>query len=315
MTNTSKLQLHYFFNDKTHSIDANLRNDCEREILRLFSEVTRTFKFDVTIEAEPTLEGGFKEIWKFIGKNDKQLMLIAVVLTIWLSRIPVENKELVDLQMENLKLDNEIKKAELREINEKIKTEDQVTDEIVQRVVKIIESNYKVIWYKSNFYRRINNYSKIKKVSALTLDSKNVPVGKEMSVQRDSFSRFILRSDELAPNIDENAEIDIISPVIKKGNFNWKGYYKDEIISFQMADAIFKESVDKKQVEFVSGIAIRCVLKQFQKIDESGLVKVYKNKVEVVLEIIQDYERKPTKQGKKYLKEQELLKKQTKLNL
>ncbi|WP_426356867.1 hypothetical protein ACPUVO_10240 [Pseudocolwellia sp. HL-MZ19] len=44
-----------------------------------------------------------------------------------------------------------------------------------------------------------------------------------------------LRADE-----DDNAQIELISPVLKDGNYKWKGIYKDQIISFYMYDQKYK---------------------------------------------------------------------------
>ena len=102
-------------------MDAVLRNECERELLKMFKEAAFQLSIELDIETEAYLEGGLKEVWKFLGKNAAQITLILAVLTIILSRVPVENKELTRLQIENLELDNKLKKAELERIEKEFK--------------------------------------------------------------------------------------------------------------------------------------------------------------------------------------------------
>lgn len=107
---SDRLEFHYFFKNESHTIDSILRNECEKEILYIYKEIASTLGLQLNLETLPSEEGGFKETWKFLGKNSAQITLIISIAAIIISRFPVENKELTKLQIENLKLDNEIKK-------------------------------------------------------------------------------------------------------------------------------------------------------------------------------------------------------------
>lgn len=310
----NKIELHYFLRDETHTMNAFIRNECEKELLTIFKEVILSLDIDIDIESEAFKEGGLKEIWKFLGKNGVQITLVLTVFGLILSRIPVENKELVKLQIENLELDNEIKRQELKKIKNEVKTEEELTEKVVERVLEILDKDYKIVWHKSNFYKKLNFYPKVTKLTTQRLNERNEPVENERTVERNQFGNFILRSDTFPPNIDEEAVIDIISPVLKKGNFNWKGFYKGDIINFEMNDQTFKNSVLNKEIEFINGTAIKCVLHQNRKIDETGLVKVVQNKVMTVFEIITGDNYVATEQGKKYKRDKDLKNNQLKLD-
>lgn len=295
-------------------MNAFIRNDCEKELLTIFKEVILSLDIEIDIESEAFKEGGLKEIWKFLGKNGVQITLVLTVFGLILSRIPVENKELVKLQIENLELDNEIKRQELKKIKNEVKTEEELTEKVIERVLEILDKDYKIVWHKSNFYKKLNFYPKVTKLTTQRLNERNEPVENERTVERNQFGNFILRSDTFPPNIDEEAVIDIISPVLKKGNFNWKGFYKGDIINFEMNDQSFKNSVLNKEIEFINGTAIKCVLHQNRKIDETGLVKVVQNKVMTVFEIITGDNYVATEQGKKYKRDKDLKNDQLKLD-
>lgn len=270
---------------------------------------------EIDIESEALAEGGLKNIWKFIGKNGVQLAFIVSIITMILSRIPVENPELTKLQIESLKLDIELKKQELKKAAKEIAESDTITQQQIDTAISVLDKDYKVLWHKSNFYKRTNLYQKVDSISTLKLDENNTPTEQEKIIYKGDFHKFILRSNELQPFIDDNAVIELISPVLKKGNFKWKGFYKGEAISFYMKDEIFKESVLNKEVEFANGFAIRCVLQQERKLDDVGLIKVTKNNVLTVIEIITSTETVSTEQGKRYTRTKQAIKNQLDLGL
>jgi hypothetical protein len=69
-----------------------------------------------------------------------------------------------------------------------------------------------------------------------------------------------LASVELPIEIDENAQIEIVAPVLRKGKTRWKGIYNEEFINFFMDDPIYNDAVLAKQISFKSGDVITCVL-------------------------------------------------------
>jgi hypothetical protein len=299
-------------------MDAVVRNENEKELLIIFKEVISSLGLDIEIESEALAEGGLKNIWKFIGKNSGQLSLIVSVIALIISLVPDGSRELTKLQIESTKLDIELKKQELRKLKEEVTSSDaidSITGVVTQRVINILSEDYKILWHKSNFYRRTNFYLKVDKISTLQLNENNTPVGEEKTVVRNDFNKFIIRSNELPSTFDEEAVIDLISPVLKKGKFQWKGYYKGEIISFKMKDDIFKDSVLNSNVEFSNGVAIKCVLQQDRKIDEVGLIKITQNSVLTVIEVITNQTSEMTPQGEKYIRDKKLIANQLNLGL
>ncbi len=173
----------------------------------------------------------YKIGWKFLGKNSIQITLIISIAATVLSRFPAENKELTHLQIENLKLDNEIKRKELEKLNLGSLQEDKdLTDDKLKDSINLVVKNYKISWRKSNLFKKLNSYPKVDSIEIQRFKDKS-PVGPPRKISRNSFQEFILKSDDL-PNLEsENVLIDVISPAIKSGNFKWKGFYNNEIIN------------------------------------------------------------------------------------
>lgn len=93
--NTEKLELHYFFNDESHSIDANVRHKCETEILAFISEIAHQFKVEISVDIEPYDEGGFIDKYKlkwnsleFGTKVNIGMGVITLVANILMNRNP-----------------------------------------------------------------------------------------------------------------------------------------------------------------------------------------------------------------------------------
>ncbi|MBY8962944.1 hypothetical protein KJK34_09305 [Flavobacterium sp. D11R37] len=297
---SNEFQLHYYFSDDTHGFNAIVRNECERELLNLYYDIAKTLDLKILVQSEPPSEGGFIEIWKFLGENVNQITLIVSAIAIILSRKPVENKKLTQLQIDNLELDNELKRNELRELKLKSLSEEEIDDKLIIKVVELLSLNYKIIWRRSNFYKRIIQYKRIHKISAQRLYNYE-PVGADREIKREKFHNYILLTDELPENHIEEALIDLISPVLKSGNFLWKGFYKNEIISFQMQDNYFKSMIQNGEMILNNKVAINTVLVQNRKIDENGHIKVTKSFVKLVIEYSINGVKYTTKAGEEYI--------------
>ena len=119
-------------------------------------------------------------------------------------------------------------------------------------------------------------------------------------VYKKDFKAFILSTDELEPREIEDANIEIISPVLKKGNFKWSGYYQGEPIYFNMKSIEFKNLVQSGKIEFKNGSSINCALIIKTKVDNDGLVKVFGYDVERVNYYFENDKPIETKEGKRH---------------
>ncbi|CAA9199459.1 hypothetical protein [Flavobacterium collinsii] len=263
------IQLHYYFDDDSHSINSIVRNECEKEILYIIKEISETLGLQLDLETLPSNEGGFKEKWKLLGKNSTQISLIVAIALGVLSRFPVENEELTTLQIENLKLDNEIKRKELKKLNlDQLKEDSELDQKTVLDSVNIVNKNYKVSWRKSNLYKRLQNYSKVEYIDVLRLQD-DEPVGTPRTVQKNQFSMFILRTDDLPKLELERVVIDVATPAIKR-NFRWKGFYNEKIINFLMNDNDFNNKVFNGKMHFSNRYSIEVEMTQERKINSEG---------------------------------------------
>jgi hypothetical protein len=96
----------------------------------------------------------------------------------------------------------------------------------------------------------------------------------ENKIARASFNEYILSSNVLNPITDENAVIEIVSPVLKKGKYKWTGIYAGEVIQFNMKSSEFKAMVQTGKIKFKNGSSVICKLVINRKIDNEGIVKV-----------------------------------------
>lgn len=171
MDECTKLELHYYFNDSSHHINAITRNKCEAEVLAIVSEIASQLDIETNLIAEVPTEGGFRDIWKVLGDNSNQLQVIlmaaGLLTTFYFTYDPESNertKELKQLQIEELKL--KIKKLKNDENNQKL----------AKNVANSLSKNLKIIKRKSNFYTHLNNDLKIQKIGFNTLNHDNFPL-------------------------------------------------------------------------------------------------------------------------------------------
>jgi len=311
----NKLELHYFFSedDKTHSMDAVTRNKCEHEILQIVEEISKELEIRVKVETEAYKEGGLKEFWTFLSTDNGQLTLLLSLITLALSRIPLRKSK---LEKEDLKLSVEERKLNIELLKKELENKGIQEPTInFEKINLIINNNIKIIKHKSNFYKHLYNYPKVKKISTTRLNQQKEKTEEPIFVERKDFDKFILENDNLESVTDDLATIEIISPVLKKGKFKWKGIY-DKLgvpIEFSMKDKDFKEDVIKDGIPFKSGTFIDCVLEIARKVDDLGNIFNSNYSVLTVLRQHDEGTSFETPQGKKYRKQKEAEKQQ--LNL
>lgn len=308
-TNASKIELHYFFSDESHTMDAVIRNKCEHEFLEIVKHVSTLFNVEFEIESEAYTEGGLREWWSLTIKKNPTLaaILIGVLINV-LSNYITTDRELNELQKQELRLSIEKLKQDLEENKEKTPTIH------IENATFIINNDIKVQKHKSNFYKNLDGYRKVIKIETTALSEENKPIDEPVPVERPDFAKFILTSDEMPSELDDLAVIEIVSPVLTNTNYKWKGIYKGEPIDFSMKDKEFKDSVISDKETFKNGTYIECVLEISRKVSDFGEVKNSGYSVLTVIKKDDGISQVITKQGKRYLDEQDAKKRQLSLN-
>lgn len=276
-----KLQIHYFLENNSHSMNALAKNKAERELLLLLKHLSETLKYDIEFEIEALEEGGIKEFFKFLYKKKNKHYLIALtalgtifttVLTNVASDYISNNSKLEELQIEVLEKQNKILDRELENFKQSDNDKDKIDS--LEKIIAFLLIDGKVKVLKSNFYENLSSERKITQISAVELDSNNTPISEEKIVERSKFKNFIVKEIKLEPKIIPNAEVEIISPVFKTGNVNWKGLFIGEPIDFKIGDYEFKQKVLNREVSFTTGTKITCKLEIELVLDKKGDPKI-----------------------------------------
>lgn len=309
-----KIELHYFFSDEMHQMDAIVRHRCEGEILKIIEEISNLLHIHLTPQTEAYSEGGLKELWTFAKNNKFILGVVTGVLINVLSEQINIDRELVDLQKESLRLEIKEKKLNIYKMKKEIESGDQVIFELIsENMIFILNNDYRAIRARSDFYKNLQGYKRVSKISTLKKDIENQPLSDYKVVERDQFKKFILTTDELPKEYDEDSNIEVISPVLKRGKYKWRGIYRDEPIDFYMKDSNFKDSIFNQKISFKNGISLKCVLEIYKKMNEIGEIYVSNYSVIAVISYYDNENIIRTSQGSKYFREKEEKLKQLKL--
>jgi hypothetical protein len=280
-------------------MDAIVRNKCEAEILAAFTQIAAQLGVEVKLESTAYREGGLKEIWSFLGTNNAQLTLLLAIIVLVFSRYPTSDPETEALNKEVLKLTIEEKKLNVQKLRRET-VDVPPSTEAVSDAAKVIESDLRVATRRSNFYRGLIGYEKVTAVGFTPIPESRLTLVDERQVQRADFSKFIQLTDRLPVEVIEEATIEIVAPVLKEGNYQWKGQYDDQPINFAMLDEEFKSSVLLRKVSFQHGSTIKCVLNIHRKFDEVGDVKITGYSVSTVLAKVDGGDAEETPQGKRH---------------
>lgn len=299
MNLSKKIEVHYYFSDNSHSMNALVKNKCEAEFLAVAIELASILEIPFELDSEALKKGGIKEVWKAIGDNSTQIAFVISVLALISSTIPRTDQELIDLQKEDVKLSIEERKLKLKNIKLEIE-KNKLSGESIKDAAEIASNNYKIATRKSNFYKILANYEKVSKLGFTELNIDDKALTEEKVVLRKDFQNFVLKSNQLESLTNSNAHIEIVAPVLKEGKAKWKGLYENNPISFAMDDKDFKNDIISKKLSFKNGDEIICVLLIHKKVDELGEIVTSGYSVEVVLENIHSGSSSKTNQGKRY---------------
>ena len=166
---------------------------------------------------------------------------------------------------------------------------------------------------RSNYYENASKCEKLEKITiSLTDDNKQDFISYDDVYAKD-FIKYIMVTDELKPEHDESANIELVSPVLKRSKCQWMGIYRDEVIQFSMKSDEFKSLVLSGQVAFNNGSSILCHLVIKKKVNSQGEVKITGYDVMEVDQYFINDTPIETPEGKKRRKDREAAKNQLEL--
>ena len=261
----SQFIIHYYLNDDLHSMNAFVRNAMEKDFLSIVNTISSSLNLKIELESRAAKEGGFIEILDIIEAYP-------VSSTIIVSSAGYAIKRFLEYLLTGAYKKNKLENEKLELEILKLKKESASIDEnqLEQKLARPI----------SNYYAKIEKYEKIRAVGF------GNEVNNEYVVQRDEFGDFILIDDK-EEEVDDDANIEIISPVLKEGRYKWRGIYKNESIDFSMGDSKFKNDIIDGRYDFGNGSFINCQLFITKTYDEFGnecknrsyrVAKVYETK-------------------------------------
>ena len=265
----SQFIIHYYLNDDSHSMNAFVRNAMEKDFLSIVNTISSSLNLKIELESRAAKEGGFIEILDIIEAYPVSSAIIVSSAGYVIKRF-LEYR-LTGAYKKN-KLENE--KLELEILKLKKESTGVDDNQLEQKLARPI----------SNYYAKIEKYEKIRAVGF------GNEVNNEYVVQRDEFRDFILIDDK-EEEVDDDASIEIISPVLKEGRYKWRGIYKNESIDFSMGDSKFKNDIIDGRYDFGNGSFINCQLFITKTYDEFGnecknrsyrVAKVYETKRDIL---------------------------------
>lgn len=327
-----KIELHYWLKNNSHVMDAYVQNKCELEFLNIAKEIALVFGSEIVIQTEPLAEGGIRRLFQIVAKGENKnatitaAVISAIIISITSTPITTaisktveiaitklfeteldrKEKELIiegkELDNEGKKLDNEEKKIR----NEKSKLE-------FKEKLNQVETNQKIIKKRSNFYEEIEKDPTVEKLSFIVEDLIKNKILDEILVPREEFKKYILVSNRLDPEPIDNAVIEIISPVLKKGNYKWKGIYDGKAVSLNMKSNEFKTLIQTGKIEFKNGSSIKCALEIEKQLDNDGNETILAYNIIRVNEYFDNDKPNETPEGKIFRQKKEADEKQFKM--
>lgn len=268
-SSSSLFRIHYYLNDGSHALDARIRNQAERAFLDTVQAVSDILGVRVTVKSHAYEKGGLTEIFAIdITDVVCQGMVVGGALLAYFRPIILRilehffttHTEKGKLELENLRKSNEKLILEIAKLKQGATGCGDATEAAHEAghinasgAVPETGRNFGVLKKRSNYYALIKKHEALDAVEFSVGDNGGV------LVRRAEFDAYIV-SDSVDVDVDDDAEIEIISPVLIEGKYKWKGIYCGQTIQFSMGDTAFKSEVVVGEYSFSRGFLIQAQL-------------------------------------------------------
>ncbi len=277
----NELTIHYHIRDGLHIMDAKIHNISEANILSIIEIVSETLGLNIHIDILARNEGGIKDIILFRPKTAKDKLLFTSIyapifvsfIIFLISYFLTKNPELEELQIQAYKAQIDALAIQEQQVIEKDEKDKQVLDLLKKIDEKLPELNKgevvrKIRRKQSTIYKQLNEDKNVTAFSIEKISNEEIiEVGR---VNKCEFSNFVIETPEQIVELDEDATIEIVSPVLNNSNIKWKGIYNEEIIDFYMKDKEFKQQILNNNLQFGSNNILSAILEIKKKINERG---------------------------------------------
>lgn len=263
--------IHYCLNDGSHALNARIRNQAEKAFLDTVQAVSDILGMHIAVKSHAYEKGGLTEIFAIdITDVVCQGMVVGGALLAYfrptvlriLEHFFTTHTEKGKLELEKLRKSNEKLTLEIARLKQGAPGCGDATEAAhdaghvegdASEVTPETGRNFGVLKKRSNYYAFIKKHD--------ALDAVEFSCGgKEWAlVRRADFDAYIVE-DSVDVDTDDDAEIEIISPVLIDGKYKWKGVYNGQKIQFSMGDTAFKNEVVAGEYSFSSGFLIRSLL-------------------------------------------------------
>lgn len=269
------LIIHYFLQDPMlHQLNARLVNNNQANIISIIEMISTELGIDIDIDVLAAQKGGLRDILSI--KVTKRDILVGVggavvaILVNVVSNFLTQDTELTALQKEYYKARlEEIKQN--KQLNEKQQKE---IEKLKQRIddLETTETSIKIKRKRSAIYTQMNDNTQITSfaLEEYITNKETKILGK---VDKKDFCKFIDKQKRVI-DFDEDATIEIISPVLNNSKYKWRGNYNNEVIEFSMKDKEFKNKILSEDLQFGSNNILSAKLEIRKDIDEYGNEKI-----------------------------------------
>jgi len=246
------LHFHYFFdNENTHSMDAEIFNTCERQLIQVIKDQHKYFDEKIKIEVFAKKTGSIIETLRVISENPIIQNVIVSALTVFFTAKFVSKKDISEdtkNKIENFKSITEL--IDQGKLNE-------------ENFMQLIHKDKNLLKLRSDFFKSAKKENKISKleVESPTLIA-DKPVFDKLTVLYNQFDNFIIPDIVEETPTEDEVKIYIIAPILVKGRRDkWKGYLNNQPIDFTVSDKDFLEQVYNQEIKFGNGSFINCLMK------------------------------------------------------
>lgn len=276
----NELAIHYHIKDEKHIMDARIHNICEANIISIIEMISEAIEVTIKLDIVARNEGGIRDIILFRPKTKNDILIfqsvyapiLVGIIVFLISFCLTKNPEADALNIQIQKAKLELLIAQKQQIQNQDKKEAEILNYLKRITENISNLTQRPIVKKirrkqSTVYKQLEEDKNIIAFSVEQNTKEYIELGR---VNQYEFHNFIMEAPEQITEYDENATIEIVSPVLNNSNIKWKGIYKGNTIDFYMKDKEFKQQILNNNLKFGSNNILSAILEIKKKINMHG---------------------------------------------
>lgn len=202
----NKLEIRYYFNDRSGYMDAFILNKCEKNIIFLLRTVADMLNIKMMIYTEPCEGEGYRERFPIAGRNSRAVSILLRIVIQLLAQplVSADGRPYSTITPKR----KEMLREKITALTEELSYQ-YLKPYVPDDIVDLLNSVPELQRYKAHFYETLKSYPKVVRIAFRELNENNNIRKGALVVKREQFSLYVSKDTKKKEEDDRQLKLDI----------------------------------------------------------------------------------------------------------